>query len=100
MEREGKKERRNEEKEKKKGGGRGLNTNPNHVPSHPKHFWSFPSNKMYRDGVERWMKQVRKMLGEECPLLYLFFFFLSFCYFFGPLLRHMEVPRLGVESEL
>jgi len=27
-------------------------------------------------------------------------FFLSFCYFFGPLLRHMEVPRLGVESEL
>ena len=29
-----------------------------------------------------------------------FFFFLSFCHFFGPLLRHMEVPRLGVESEL
>ena len=23
-------------------------------------------------------------------------FVLSFCYFFGPLLRHMEVPRLGV----
>ena len=29
-----------------------------------------------------------------------FFFFLSFCYFFGPLPRHMEVPRLGVQSEL
>ena len=29
-----------------------------------------------------------------------FFFFLSFCYFFGPLPRHMEGPRLGVESEL
>ena len=27
-------------------------------------------------------------------------FFLSFCYFFGPLPQHMEVPRLGVESEL
>ena len=24
------------------------------------------------------------------------FFFLSFCYFFGPLLQHMELPRLGV----
>ena len=29
-----------------------------------------------------------------------FFFFLSFCYFFRPLLRHMEVPRLGIQSEL
>src|SRR5512135_581454 len=28
------------------------------------------------------------------------FLFLSFFYFFGPLPRHMEVPRLGVESEL
>src|SRR5512136_2400744 len=35
--------------------------------------------------------------------LHVFFFvclFVCFCYFFGPLLRHMEVPRLGVESEL
>ena len=31
--------------------------------------------------------------------LFLFLFFLSFCYFFGPLPRHMEVPSLGVESE-
>ena len=28
------------------------------------------------------------------------FFFLSFLLFLGPLPRHMEVPRLGVESEL
>ena len=28
----------------------------------------------------------------------IFFFF--FCLFLRPLLRHMEVPRLGVESEL
>jgi len=27
-------------------------------------------------------------------------FFFSFCYFFGPLPWHTEVPRLGVESEL
>jgi len=30
---------------------------------------------------------------------FFFFFFLTFL-FLGPLLRHMEVPRLGVESEL
>ena len=30
----------------------------------------------------------------------LFFFFFFFCHFLGPLLRHMEVPRLGTESEL
>ena len=29
-----------------------------------------------------------------------FFLVFFFCYFFGPLLWHMEVPRLGVESEL
>ena len=28
------------------------------------------------------------------------FFFLSFCLFLVPLLRHMEFPRLGVQSEL
>ena len=33
-------------------------------------------------------------------LLFIYLFILSFCYFFGPLPRHMEVPRLGVESEL
>ena len=29
-----------------------------------------------------------------------FFFFLVFLLFLGPLPRHMEVPRLGVQSEL
>ena len=28
------------------------------------------------------------------------FCFLSFCHFLGPLPRHMEVPRLGVQSKL
>ena len=30
----------------------------------------------------------------------LIFFFLVFLLFLGPLSRHLEVPRLGVESEL
>ena len=30
----------------------------------------------------------------------LVFIFIIFCYFFGPLPWHMEVPRLGVKSEL
>ena len=33
-------------------------------------------------------------------LLIFFFFFLSFLLFLGPLPHHMEVPRIGVESEL
>ena len=44
----------------------------------------------------------KTIIATYCPKCYAsessFFFF--FCYFFGPLLRHMEVPRLGVESEL
>ena len=33
--------------------------------------------------------------------IYLFIYlFWSFCCFFGPLPWHMEIPRLGVESEL
>ena len=31
--------------------------------------------------------------------IYLFIYFLSFLLFLGLPLRHMEVPRLGVESE-
>ena len=31
---------------------------------------------------------------------FFFFFFFGFLPFLGPLPRHMEVPRLGVESEL
>ena len=42
---------------------------------------------------------------KERNLLFLFVcfcfvLFSSFCYFFGPLPWHMEVPRLGVQSEL
>ena len=44
-------------------------------------------------------------VGEDYYLyhnenLEMLFFFFPFCHFFGPLPRHMEVPRLGVESEL
>ena len=35
-----------------------------------------------------------------CCFLFVCLFVLSFCCFFGPLPRHMEVPRLGVQSEL
>ena len=40
------------------------------------------------------------MGGREVEWEVYSFFFLSFCYFFGPLPWHMEVPRLGVKSEL
>ena len=32
--------------------------------------------------------------------IFIYLFILSFCYFFGLLPQHMEVPRLGAESEL
>ena len=35
----------------------------------------------------------------EC-IWFAFFFFFFFFFFKGPCLLHMEVPRLGVESEL
>ena len=38
------------------------------------------------------------MLRNHCT--YFFFFFLSFYHFLGLLSWHMEVPKLGVESEL
>ena len=34
------------------------------------------------------------------PLFFFFFFTLAFCLFWGRFPRHMEVPRLGVQSEL
>ena len=37
---------------------------------------------------------------QQVPLYFLNFFFLSFLQLLGPLLRQMEVPGLGVESEL
>ena len=33
-------------------------------------------------------------------IILFFFFFFVFLLFLGPLPQHMEVPRLGVESEL
>ena len=36
------------------------------------------------------------VLGQALPS----FFFFFFLFFFGPPPRHIEVPRLGVESEL
>ena len=42
----------------------------------------------------------RDLRLKVTPISRFFFFFWSFCYFFGPRPRHMEVPRLGVESEL
>ena len=37
---------------------------------------------------------------KECGSRLFFFFFFVFLPFLGLLLWHMEVPRLGVESEL
>ena len=51
------------------------------------------------------LKKMRNRIVKACTVFCLFvclflFVCLSFCCFFGPLLRHMEVPRLGVQSEL
>ena len=64
-------------------------------------------------GEARTLKQLGGMYNDIAPLKTVFaavpqnkpvpflspFFFFSFC-FLGPYLRNMEVPRLGVESEL
>ena len=56
----------------------------------------------YTAGVA--LKQTKKMgnLDKVKSILICFSFVLFFVFlpFLGPLLRHMEVPRLGVESEL
>ena len=44
-------------------------------------------------------RQVVHLMLVGIFLLFFFFFFV-FLPFLGPLLRHMEVPRLGVQSEL
>ena len=42
-----------------------------------------------------------KFLNHSGLLVFIsFFFFFVFLLFLGPIPRHMEVPRLGVESEL
>ena len=45
-------------------------------------------------------RSLDKEEGADLETSFILFYFLSFCYFFGPLPRHMEVPRLGVKSEL
>ena len=53
--------------------------------------------------VEAWILSPGKMLCEykiKSFILFFGFFLFVFLPFLGPLLRHMEVPRLGVESEL
>jgi len=40
------------------------------------------------------------LINDGHSFFFFNFFFLVFLPFLGPLLRHMEVPRLGVESEL
>ena len=46
--------------------------------------------------VEGWARHEKVWMG----ILSFFFFFLIFLPFLGPLPQHMEVPRLGVQSEL
>ena len=65
-----------------------------------------------RDGLGVWdghtHTEVYGMIGQQGPavehrelyLRFLFLFFWVFLLFLGPLPRHMEVPRLQVESEL
>ena len=47
---------------------------------------------------EQWVAKNDKQVGSDTTMAVYppIFFFLSFCYFFGPLLQHMEVHRLGV----
>ena len=58
-----------------------------------------------RDGEQEFRKLYGLDMSPQIHILKslfkkLFLLLLSFCYFFGPLPRHMEVPTLGVESEL
>jgi len=60
-----------------------------------------PQLQLQRTGGQSWrLDQLRGSSATGAMCFESFIFFFSFCYFFGPLPRHMEVPRLGVESEL
>ena len=51
------------------------------------------------EGIARYMVSGPLVLGILALFIYLFIYFV-FLLFLGLLPRHMEVPRLGVESEL
>ena len=53
------------------------------------------NSKWIKDKLKTWNYKSLKRKREK----HLHFFFFSFC-FLGPHLQHMEVPRLGVQSEL
>ena len=87
---------------------------------HEAGIWSFPNGSIYfisadlKGIVLPWVsltinRVVSFFIGfwplhflacELCFSVKFFSFFFFFCYFFGPLPQHMEVPRLGVKSEL
>ena len=72
--------------------------------------WQFGVIKGTSPGIYPWGSDQRIGLGEwELPAkeprvcgvcIYIYIFFFVFLLFLGPLLWHMEVPRLGVQSEL
>ena len=63
--------------------------------------WEAPPRPAARTGINRVRRQVNDGEGEssELELWFYLFVYLSFA-FLEPHLRHMEVPRLGAETEL
>ena len=70
--------------------------------------WSFPQGHLTMSGDISWSSQlgrgVKRILltssRQRSGMLLNIFFFFVFLRFLGPLPHHMEVPRLGIESEL
>ena len=58
-------------------------------------FFFYYYYRCFKAQILRELKRVHFFLS-----FFFFFFFLVFLPFLGPPLQHMEVPRLGVESEL
>jgi len=50
--------------------------------------------------IYAWQKLEESAAHQDKQTFFFFFFFFVFCLFLGLHPRHMEVPRLGVESEL
>ena len=53
---------------------------------------------LHKKTPKSFQKKQKKKKEKKTPYFYLSFFF--FFFFLGPHPRHMEVPRLGVKSEL